>query len=153
MTTGEMTKLPLFLVVAAALVDRGGKVFVQQRPIAKQHGGLWEFPGGKVEPGEAPEAALARELHEELGIAVSTSALQPLSFATVSSDDRNLVLLLYCVHEWTGTPCAIAAASARWVAIEALRELDMPPADLPLVDALAQGRAAGASQVVIRGGC
>ena len=152
MTTGIMTKLPPFLVVAAALVDRDGKVFVQQRPADKQHGGLWEFPGGKVEMGEAPEVALVRELHEELGIAVATSAMRPLSFAAVSSDDRNLVLLLYRVHDWAGTPRPTAAARACWIGIEALRGLDMPPADVPLVDALARELAAGRSEAATRGG-
>lgn len=128
----------IFLVVAAALIDGDRQVFVQQRAAEKQHGGLWEFPGGKVEPGEAPEAALARELHEELGITVATDALRPLSFATVSSVDRHLVLLLYCVRDWTGSPRAIDAAAARWVAADSLHRLAMPPADLPLIDVLAR---------------
>ncbi|OWK30832.1 (deoxy)nucleoside triphosphate pyrophosphohydrolase [Sphingomonas mucosissima] len=138
MINANPTETPIFLVVAAALIDRDQRIFVQQRATGKQHGGLWEFPGGKVEPGEAPEVALARELDEELGINVAPSALRPLSFATVSSADRHLLLLLYCAREWTGSPRAISAASTRWVHVESLRQLAMPPADLPLVDVLAQ---------------
>ena len=138
MALRQTPEIPAFLVVAAALIASDQRVFVQQRIAGKQHGGLWEFPGGKVECGEAPEAALVRELREELGIIVETKALRPLSFATVSSDDRHLVLLLYCAREWAGNPRAIAAAATRWVEIESLGELAMPPADLPLVDVLAR---------------
>lgn len=139
MSAATNADLPTILVVAAALVAADGSIFVQQRPMAKQHGGLWEFPGGKVEAGETPEAALARELHEELGIAVNESALRPLSFTTVASADRNLVLLLYRIDHWIGTPRAIAAQRADWVEIGSLARLAMPPADLPLIDVLARG--------------
>jgi 8-oxo-dGTP diphosphatase len=138
MVIGDTTETPLSLVVAAALIADDQRIFVQQRAAGKQHGGLWEFPGGKVEPGEAPDVALARELREELGITVATGALRPLSFTTVSSGDRHLVLLLYCVRDWTGSLRALGAASSRWVEIEPLRQLPMPPADLPLVEVLSQ---------------
>lgn len=138
MIAAKNANLPTILVVAAALVAPDGCVFVQQRPMAKQHGGLWEFPGGKVEAGETPEAALVRELHEELGIIVNEGAMRPLSFTTVSSPDRNLLLLLYRIDHWTGTPRAIAAEHADWVAVDSLAGLAMPPADLPLIDVLAR---------------
>lgn len=135
----EKTSAPApVLVVAAALITGNRQVFVQQRPAGKQHGGLWEFPGGKVEPGEAPEAALARELSEELGITVATRDMRPLSFATIASADRHLVLLLYGVRAWTGTPRGLAAAATRWVDVGALHGLEMPPADVPLIDVLAR---------------
>lgn len=134
----DQTETPAFLVVAAALVSPERRVFVQQRFAGAQHGGLWEFPGGKVERGETPEAALARELHEELGITVSADAMRPLSFATVSADGRHLVLLLYFVQSWSGEPRAITAATARWLEVESLGDLPMPPADRPLVRVLAR---------------
>lgn len=128
----------IILVVAAALVDRDGQVLVQQRPAGKQHGGLWEFPGGKVERGETPEAALVRELREELQIGVSPEAVRPLSFTTEEAAGRHLTLLLYIVQAWTGELSPTAADAIRWVTSESLRDLPMPPADLPLVDVLAR---------------
>lgn len=124
------------LVVAAALIDRSGRFLVQRRPSGKQHGGLWEFPGGKVEPGEAPAAALARELREELQITVSPDAMAPLSFTTESAARRHLTLLLYIVRAWRGDPIATEADEMRWVSSESVRDLPMPPADLPLVEVL-----------------
>lgn len=126
------------LVVAAALVRDDGRLLVQQRPIGKQHGGLWEFPGGKVEPGESPEAALVRELGEELGIVVAQAALTPLTFASEPGDGRNLVLLLYRVTDWAGEPRAIEAAALRWGWPAELRNLPMPPADGPFLDVLSR---------------
>ena len=131
----------IILVVAAALVDRDGQFLVQQRPAGKQHGGLWEFPGGKVEPGETPEAALVRELREELQIDVSPEAVRPLSFTTEEAAGRHLTLLLYTVAAWTGEPSPTAADAIRWVSSESLRDLPMPPADLPLVAVLARALA------------
>ncbi len=127
-----MLTTPPIWVVAAALVDPTGLVLVQQRPAGKQHGGLWEFPGGKVEPGETPRAALARELAEELAIGVAAAALSPVVFA----DAPPIVLLLYLCRDWDGEPMATDGALLRWVDPAELEELPMPPADLPLVAAL-----------------
>ncbi|KQR84015.1 (deoxy)nucleoside triphosphate pyrophosphohydrolase [Sphingomonas sp. Leaf343] len=126
----------LLLVVAAALIDAHGRVLMQQRPEGKAHAGLWEFPGGKVEAGESAEAALVRELSEELGITVDRDALTPRSFSTLIAGDRHLVLLLYAVRRWRGEPVPIEASALRWDTPEALAKLPMPPADVPLVAAL-----------------
>ena len=123
------------LVAAAALVDADGRVLVQRRaraPLA----GLWEFPGGKLEPGEAPEAALVRELAEELGISTETACLAPAAFATARSGERPLVLLLFVCRKWRGTPRAIAASALRWLRPVELHALAMPPADRPLIGLL-----------------
>ncbi|ATY34346.1 (deoxy)nucleoside triphosphate pyrophosphohydrolase [Sphingomonas psychrotolerans] len=126
----------LLLVVAVALVDREGRVLVQQRPPGKPMAGLWEFPGGKVEAGEVPEVALVRELAEELGIDVATGALAPIAFASEGLGERHLLLLLYVAHEWAGTPEPRHASALQWVRPAEMRTLAMPPADVPLVDAL-----------------
>ena len=131
-----MTKVAIMLVVAAALIDADGRVLVQQRPPGKQMAGLWEFPGGKVEPEEVPEAALVRELAEELGIVVRPEALTPLTFASQALGDRHLLLLLYLCQKWSGDPRALDATALAWHAPSALRDLDMPPADLPFIGAL-----------------
>lgn len=124
------------LVVAAALVDTFGRVLVQQRPPGKALAGLWEFPGGKIESGETPEAALVRELEEELGLAVSPAALTPVTFASEALAGRHLLLLLYLCRSWQGTPQALDASALAWHAPAALRALEMPPADLPFIAAL-----------------
>jgi len=126
----------LLLVVAVALVDAEGRVLVQQRPPGKPMAGLWEFPGGKVEPGEVPEAALVRELAEELGIHVAPEALVPIAFASERLGERHLLLLLYVAREWAGTPEPRHASALRWARPGEMRALTMPPADVPLVDAL-----------------
>lgn len=126
----------LLIVVAAAMIDREGRVLVQQRPPGKPMAGLWEFPGGKIEPGETPEAALARELHEELGIAVTPGHLVPASFASEGLGGRHLLLLLFTLRRWRGDPEPHHASALRWVYPAELRGLAMPPADVPLVDAL-----------------
>lgn len=126
----------LLLVVAIALVDGDGRMLVQQRPPGKPMAELWEFPGGKVEPGEVPEAALVRELAEELGIEVATEALVPIAFASEALGERHLLLLLYVAHAWRGTPEPRHASALRWVRPAEMRALAMPPADVPLVDAL-----------------
>ena len=126
----------ILTVVAAALVDGDGRVLVQQRPPGKPMAGLWEFPGGKVEPGELPEAALCRELEEELGIAVEPSSLAPATFASESLGERHLLLLLYTLRAWSGVPEARHATALRWVRARNLHDLDMPPADKPLIDLL-----------------
>jgi 8-oxo-dGTP diphosphatase len=124
---------PLFPVVAAALIDRQGRVLVQQRPAGKHMAGLWEFPGGKVEPGETPEAALVRELHEELGIAIEEAALVPLTFASAPLGERHLLLLLYLCRDWQGEPQALDAVALQWVRPADMRALAMPPADQPFI--------------------
>jgi 8-oxo-dGTP diphosphatase len=126
----------LLLVVAAALVRADGTVLLQQRPAGKQLAGLWEFPGGKIEPGEDPEAALVRELREELGIEVNAEALSPVTFASEPLAGRHLVLMLYAVREWQGEPRALEAAALTWVTPAGMAALPMPPADVPLVGAL-----------------
>ena len=134
-----MAALPLskpaencLIVVAVALVDGDGRLLVQQRPEGKSMAGLWEFPGGKLEPGETPEAALVRELGEELAIDVETACLAPACFASDALGDRHLLLLLYVCRKWRGTPQAIHASALRWVRPVELHGLAMPPADKPL---------------------
>lgn len=126
----------LFPVVAVALIDREGRVLVQKRPVGKMMAGLWEFPGGKVEPDETPEAALIRELAEELGIVVNPAQLEPAAFASEPLAGRHLLLLLYICRAWHGTPRALHAEELLWCLPEALHDLDMPPADLPLIGRL-----------------
>ena len=126
----------ILLVTAAALVDRDGRVLVQQRPPGTSMAGLWEFPGGKVEPGETPEAALIRELDEELGIAVDHSCLAPAAFASEALGDRHLLLLLYALRKWSGIPEARHATALQWLRPVQLHALPMPPADRPLIGLL-----------------
>ena len=120
------------IVAAAALLDRDGRVLVQQRPAGRHHAGLWEFPGGKLEPDESAEAALVRELSEELGIVVDPADCGPLAFAS----QPGLLFLLFTVTRWTGNPRALDAAAIAWFALDALANLPMPPADRPLIAAL-----------------
>ena len=127
----------MLIVVAAALIDPARGVLMQQRPPTSQHGGLWEFPGGKVEPGESLRAALIRELDEELGIAVTPGALTPLSFAAVPLAGDELALLLFRCTAWSGVPHALEASAIRWVDAAACVALPMPPADIPLAHAIA----------------
>lgn len=129
----ETTDVALFPVVAVALIDGDGRVLVQQRPQGKFMAGLWEFPGGKVEPGETPETALIRELGEELGISVSAACLAPACFASEPLDGRHLLLLLYVCRKWEGEPRALEASALRWVRTRDLFDLPMPPADKPLI--------------------
>jgi 8-oxo-dGTP diphosphatase len=123
-------------VVAAALLDGDGRVLLQQRAPGRAMAGLWEFPGGKVEPGERPEAALVRELEEELGIAVEIEALSPAAFASADNDGRHMLLLLYLCREWRGEPRALDAAALKWVRPDEMGALPMPPADEPLIPLL-----------------
>lgn len=125
--------MSMLFVTAAAMVDRDGRVLVQQRPPGTQMAGLWEFPGGKVEPGETPETALVRELHEELGIVVDHSCLAPAAFASEPLGERHLLLLLYALRKWSGVPEARHATALRWVRPVELHALAMPPADRPLI--------------------
>lgn len=127
---------PLLLVVAAALIDADGRVLVQQRPPERSMAGLWEFPGGKVEPDETPEAALIRELHEELGINTEMACLAPAGFASEALGDQHLLLLLYICRKWRGIARALDASAIRWVRPLDLHGLPMPPADKPLIGLL-----------------
>ncbi|WP_256598388.1 (deoxy)nucleoside triphosphate pyrophosphohydrolase [Oceanicella actignis] len=122
----------LVLVVACALVDPDGRVLMTRRPEGKPMAGLWEFPGGKLEPGETPEAALIRELREELGIETWGSCLAPLTFASHAYDSFHLLMPLFVCRKWRGTPAAREGQAMRWVRPEALRDLPMPAADVPL---------------------
>ncbi|HEX8214130.1 MAG TPA: (deoxy)nucleoside triphosphate pyrophosphohydrolase [Allosphingosinicella sp.] len=131
-----MEKPVTLTVVAAALVDAEGRVLLQQRAMGRQMAGLWEFPGGKVEPGERPEAALVRELHEELGISVDQASLAPAAFASAELGERHLLLLLFICRQWGGEPEALDAAALQWVRPCEMRALPMPPADQPLIGLL-----------------
>lgn len=128
-----MSSLRLLLVVAVALVDADGRVLVSERPAGKQLAGLWEFPGGKVEPGERPEETLIRELAEELGITVEEPCLAPLTFASHAYPDFHLLMPLYVCRRWEGTPRSLEGQALKWVRPRALRDLAMPPADAPLI--------------------
>ena len=128
-----MTEKPMLLVAAAALVDADGRVLICQRPEGKQLAGLWEFPGGKVEPGETPEACLIRELEEELGIAVTHACLAPFVFASHSYESFHLLMPLYLVRRWEGQPTAHEHKALAWVKPNRLTDYPMPPADGPLV--------------------
>jgi 8-oxo-dGTP diphosphatase len=123
----------ILVVVAVALTDGVGRVLVQRRPSGKFMAGLWEFPGGKLEAGEAPEIALVRELGEELGIVVAADDLMPLTFASQPLADRHLLLLLYRCTRWTGEPKPLDADALLWRRPDDMGDLSMPPADLPLV--------------------
>lgn len=130
-----MEKNPTTLfVVAAALANESGAILLQKRPDHASMGGLWEFPGGKLEAGETPEAALARELFEELGISVNLEDLIPESFASEPLGDRHLLLLLYRCVTWEGTPTPHFASEIAWVHPKDMAALPMPPADYPLVE-------------------
>jgi 8-oxo-dGTP diphosphatase len=124
------------LVSAVALIDVDGRVLLAQRPMGKSMAGLWEFPGGKVEPGETPEAALIRELHEELGIDTWASCLAPLTFASHSYADFHLLMPLFACRKWEGTPQGREGQALKWVRAQELRTYPMPPADLPLIPIL-----------------
>ncbi|MEM1312999.1 MAG: (deoxy)nucleoside triphosphate pyrophosphohydrolase [Pseudomonadota bacterium] len=127
---------PVVLVAACALVDRDGRVLLAQRPEAKSMAGLWEFPGGKVEPGETPEAALIRELDEELGIGTWESCLAPLTFASHGYESFHLLMPLYVCRKWEGTPVSREGQTLTWARTAALRDYPMPPADIPLIPIL-----------------
>jgi 8-oxo-dGTP diphosphatase len=124
---------PLVLVSAVALVDADGRVLLAQRPPGKSMAGLWEFPGGKVNPGETPETALIRELAEELGIDVAASCLAPFTFASHTYADFHLLMPLYVCRKWSGIPSACEGQRLAWVRPARLGEYPMPPADMPLV--------------------
>ena len=137
-TTGMEAAPTLLTVVALALVDSADRVLMQRRPHSRAHGGLWEFPGGKVEPGEGPAAALVREIAEELAISVDAVDMVPLTFAAnpASEEGRPLVLLLYTCRRWQGDPVPEPGAELQWVNAPSLSALQMPPLDVPLAAAL-----------------
>ncbi len=121
------------LVSAVALIDRDGRILLAQRPEGKSMAGLWEFPGGKGEPGETPEAALVRELAEELGINTWSSCLAPLTFASHSYPDFHLIMPLFACRKWEGIVAPMEGQKLAWVRSADLTNYDMPPADKPLV--------------------
>ena len=124
------------LVSAVALIDRDGRVLLAQRPEGKSMAGLWEFPGGKIESGETPEAALIRELHEELGIETWQSCLAPLTFASHTYETFHLLMPLFACRKWEGTPIAKEGQTLKWVLPKDLRTYPMPTADVPLIPIL-----------------
>ena len=130
------TARKLVLVVACALIDTDGRVLLAQRPEGKSLAGLWEFPGGKVELGETPEACLIRELEEELGIKTKAACLAPLTFASHAYESFHLLMPLYICRRYEGLPIAREGQQLKWVRPSDLRKYAMPPADEPLVAAL-----------------
>lgn len=128
--------MKLVLVSAVALIDADGRVLLAQRPDGKAMAGLWEFPGGKVEQGETPEAALIRELHEELGIGTWASCLAPLTFASHAYADFHLLMPLFACRKWDGTPQSREGQALKWVRPNDLRDYPMPAADIPLIPIL-----------------
>ena len=127
---------PLVLVAACALIDADGRVLLARRPEGKSMAGLWEFPGGKLQPGETPEAALIRELHEELGIDVSAACLAAFAFASHAYERFHLLMPLYLCRRWAGRPVGRENQALAWVRPEKLVDYKMPPADLPLIPLL-----------------
>jgi 8-oxo-dGTP diphosphatase len=128
----------LLTVVAVALIDADGRVLIAQRPEGKKLAGLWEFPGGKLEPGERPEEALIRELREELGIEVKADCLAPLTFASHAYEDFHLLMPLYVCRRWQGFVQSREGQALKWVRPAKLREFPMPPADEPLIPHLVE---------------
>lgn len=135
MSTQEKARRML-LVVAVALIDADNRVLISRRPEGKQLAGLWEFPGGKIDPGETPEAALIRELKEELDIELCANCLAPLTFASHSYDDMHLLMPLYICRTWEGEVNPQESQQIAWVKANRLQTYPMPPADLPLIPAL-----------------
>lgn len=128
--------MKIVLVAAVALIDRDGRVLLAKRPQGKSMAGLWEFPGGKVEPGETPEQALIRELQEELGIDTWQSCLAPLTFASHKYDDFHLLMPLFACRKWQGIPRGLEDQELVWVRANQLSKYPMPPADVPLIPVL-----------------
>jgi 8-oxo-dGTP diphosphatase len=129
----ERRALPIVLVAAAALVDVDGRVLLARRPEGKRMAGFWEFPGGKIHPGEAPEAAVVRELKEELGLDITESCLAPLTFASHPYEDFHLLMPLYVCRVWKGTPRPREGQELKWMRPVAMAALPLLPADRPLV--------------------
>ncbi|WP_424932588.1 8-oxo-dGTP diphosphatase MutT [Amaricoccus macauensis] len=128
--------MKLVLVAAVALIDSDGRILLAQRPEGKAMAGLWEFPGGKIESGETPEAALIRELHEELRIDTWESCLAPLTFASHGYETFHLLMPVYVCRKWKGIPQGNEGQRLKWVRVQDLASYPMPPADLPLLSML-----------------
>lgn len=128
--------MKIVLVSAVALIDKDGRVLLTQRPAGKSMAGLWEFPGGKVEPGEIPEIALIRELQEELGIDTWASCLAPLTFASHSYPDFHLLMPVFACRKWHGVPTGKEGQKLTWVTANNLKNFEMPPADVPIIPVL-----------------
>lgn len=126
-------KQPLVLVVACVLIDGDGRILLAQRPVGRSMAGLWEFPGGKLESGETPEACIIRELKEELDITVKPACLAPLTFASHAYEDFHLLMPLYVARRWEGIVTPLEGQSLTWARLNELRSYQMPPADEPLV--------------------
>jgi 8-oxo-dGTP diphosphatase len=126
----------LVLVTACALLDADARVLLTRRPPGKPMAGLWEFPGGKVDPGETPEAALIRELQEELGITVPVKCLAPLTFASHAYESFHLLMPLYICRRWEGDVTPLEGQEIAWVRSQKLSTYEMPPADIPLIPIL-----------------
>lgn len=129
----EAAKAHLVLVVAVALIDEDGRILMTKRPEGKAMAGLWEFPGGKLEAGEMPEAALIRELKEELGLDVKAECLAPFTFASHAYPEFHLLMPLYVCRKWVGIPLPREGQEMKWVRPQNMRGMPMPPADTPLV--------------------
>ena len=130
--------MKILLVVAVALIDADDRVLIAQRPEGKALAGLWEFPGGKIDQGERPEAALIRELQEELGIAVKEACLAPLTFASYAYPEFHLLMPLYVCRRWEGFVQSREGQALKWVRARDLRQYPMPPADEPLIPPLVE---------------
>ena len=128
--------MKIVLVSAVALVDMDGRILIAKRPDGKAMAGLWEFPGGKVEPGETPEQALVRELSEELGITTWNSCLAPLTFASYAYDQFHLLMPLFVCRKWEGVVLPKENQELKWVYSKELKNYPMPPADIPLIPIL-----------------
>ncbi len=128
---------PLLLVAACALVDQDRRILIARRPAGKPMAGLWEFPGGKLEPGETPEDTVIREFAEELAVTIKKACLAPLTFASHDYPDFHILMPLFICRRWEGNPVAREAQDLKWVRANRLREFPMPPADEPLISHLA----------------
>ena len=131
-----ISEKPTLIVPAIALVDTDSRILLAQRPEGKSFAGYWEFPGGRIETGETPEAALIREIREELGVETQDSCLAPVSFASHPYDDFHLILLLYVCRRWQNTPQALEGGALEWVRPQRLRDYQMPPANLEFIAVL-----------------